>query len=268
MLQKSRELILSLVAIVFITITYISVSFIFQAYPDPASFFGHALGIFGFLLMVMTEVLYTLRKRSHNARWGKMSEWLEFHIFTGLVGPFMVVLHASWRFNGLAGVLTWMTVVIVISGFVGRYIYTAVPRTPSGVELSLDELENQVTQVEGSLSMLISGGQPGQAQLSELEDRPKGGAMLVLGRFWFDYKAKLSEKRAQRNLTGATRAKAHQLSYLKQKRDQIRRQINSLNYARSMLSIWHLVHIPLGLTLFALAIIHIIAAVYYSVLMH
>jgi hypothetical protein len=153
MLQKSRELILSLVAIVFITITYLSVTFILQASPDPGSFFGHALGIIGFLLMVMTEILYTLRKRSHSARWGKMSDWLEFHIFTGLVGPFMVVLHASWRFNGLAGVLTWMTVVIVISGFVGRYIYTAVPRTSSGVEMTLDDLESQVAQVEGDLEI-------------------------------------------------------------------------------------------------------------------
>jgi len=268
MLQKSRELIVSLVAIVFITITYLSVTFIFQASPDPASFFGHALGIFGFLLMLMTEILYSLRKRSHNARWGKMSDWLEFHIFTGLVGPYMVVLHASWRFNGLAGVVTWMTVAIVISGFVGRYIYTAVPRTPSGVELSLEELENQVTQVEGSLSMLVTDGQPGQASPAELEYQAPSGAALVFGRFWLNFRAALKGRRAERNLKGATRAKAYQLAYLKQRRDQIRRQINSLNYARRMLSIWHLVHIPLGLTLFVLAIIHIIAAIYYSVLMH
>jgi hypothetical protein len=268
MLQKSRELILSLVAIVFIGVTYISVSFIFQAYPDPASLFGHALGIFGFLLMVMTEVLYTLRKRSHNARWGKMSDWLEFHIFTGLVGPFMVVLHASWRFNGLAGIVTWMTVVIVISGFIGRYIYTAVPRTPSGVELTLEDLENQVTQVESSLAVLVAPGQPDQAAATEPEIRPKSGAWLVFGRFWYDFQAALADRRPWRNLTGANRARAHQLVYLKQKRDQIRRQISSLNYARRMLSIWHLVHIPLGLTLFALAVLHIVAAIYYSVLMH
>ena len=42
---------------------------------------------------------------------------------------YLVVLHAGWKFNGLAGVLTLVTIVVVISGVIGRYIYTAVPRT-------------------------------------------------------------------------------------------------------------------------------------------
>jgi len=73
-------------------------------------------------------------------RFGRMSTWLRFHIFTGLVGPYMVLLHTSWKFNGLAGVTTLLTVVIVISGFVGRYIYTRIPRTAEGMV------------IEGSLS--------------------------------------------------------------------------------------------------------------------
>jgi len=52
------------------------------------------------------------------------------------VGPYMVLLHTSWKFNGLAGVTTLLTVVIVISGFVGRYIYTRIPRTADGIELT------------------------------------------------------------------------------------------------------------------------------------
>ncbi|MBU4034462.1 MAG: hypothetical protein KKG34_06645, partial [Proteobacteria bacterium] len=35
------------------------------------------------------------------------------HIFTGIVGPFMVLLHSSWQFNGLAGVTLLLTGVIV-----------------------------------------------------------------------------------------------------------------------------------------------------------
>jgi hypothetical protein len=90
--------------------------------------------------MLMTEILYSLRKRSRSARWGRMSNWLQFHIFTGLVGPFMVLLHTSWKFNGLAGATTLLTVIIVVSGFIGRYIYTRIPRTLDGLE------------IEGSLS--------------------------------------------------------------------------------------------------------------------
>jgi cytochrome b561 len=47
----------------------------------------------------------------------------------------MVLLHTSWKFNGLAGVTTLFTVIIVISGFIGRYIFTRIPRTADGMEI-------------------------------------------------------------------------------------------------------------------------------------
>jgi hypothetical protein len=119
-----------------ISAIYGAVVLLTREIPPAADLFGHTLGILGFLLMLMTETLYSLRKRSRSARWGKMSAWLEFHIFTGLVGPFMVLLHTSWKFNGLAGVTTLFTVVIVISGFVGRYIYTRIPRSLDGTEIA------------------------------------------------------------------------------------------------------------------------------------
>ena len=137
---RGRELWLAMLAAIVISGIYAAVVYFTREIPPAADLFGHALGIIGFILMLMTEILYSLRKRSRSARWGRMSSWLEFHIFTGLVGPFMVLLHTSWKFNGLAGVSTLFTVIIVISGFIGRYIFTRIPRTIDGVE------------IEGSLS--------------------------------------------------------------------------------------------------------------------
>ena len=263
MLQRSRELILSLVAIVFITVTYLLVEFIFQASPDPGSFFGHALGVLGFLLMIMTEILYTLRKRSRSARWGKMSEWLEFHIFTGLVGPYMVLLHSAWHFNGLAGALTLMTIVIVISGFIGRYIYTAIPRTPNGVEVTLAELEDQAAQVESELATILAPPPPLSHPQAAYSTEIGSAAQPAPGNF----RAQVQRGEPLRNLGEEGRIKTSQLAALPKKRQRILREINSLDYARRMLAIWHLVHIPLGLTLFVMGFIHVFAAIYYAVLM-
>jgi hypothetical protein len=47
----------------------------------------------------------------------------------------MVLLHTSWKFNGIAGVTTLFTIIIVISGFIGRYIFTRIPRTLDGLEI-------------------------------------------------------------------------------------------------------------------------------------
>ena len=71
MLQKSRELIYSLLAIVFITIVYLLMVALERNTPAASSFYGHAMGVLGFVLMLMTEILYTVRKRMSHARWGR-----------------------------------------------------------------------------------------------------------------------------------------------------------------------------------------------------
>jgi hypothetical protein len=135
MLRGNRELWLAFLAMVLITGVYGLIMLLTREIPPAGELFGHGMGIVGFILMLMTEALYSLRKRSRSVRWGRMSAWLQFHIFTGLVGPYMVLLHTSWKFNGIAGVTTLFTVIIVVSGFIGRYIFTRIPRTLDGLEI-------------------------------------------------------------------------------------------------------------------------------------
>jgi hypothetical protein len=141
--RTNKELWLSLLGIAIITGVYAFVVYWTRAIPAAGSLFGHLIGIVGFLLMLGTETLYSFRKRSRKARWGSMAAWLQFHIFTGLVGPYMVLLHTSWKFNGLAGATTLLTIIIVISGFVGRYVYTQIPRNIDGIEISTPEGQSQ-----------------------------------------------------------------------------------------------------------------------------
>jgi hypothetical protein len=101
--------------------------------------------------MLLTETLYSIRKRQRRASWGRMSLWLQFHIVTGLVGPYMVLLHTSWKFNGLAGVTMLLTLVIVASGFIGRYIYTAIPRTATGLEMNSTEIDTHLSRLDLSM---------------------------------------------------------------------------------------------------------------------
>jgi hypothetical protein len=140
MLRGNRELWAAFITMVIITIVYGAVVYFTRGIPPASELFGHGMGILGFIFMLMTEMLYSLRKRSRSVRWGKMSMWLQLHIFTGLVGPYMVLLHTSWKFNGIAGASTLLTIIIVVSGFIGRYIFTRIPRTVDGLE------------IEGSLS--------------------------------------------------------------------------------------------------------------------
>lgn len=135
MLRGYTELWLAVFVCVLITGGYGAMVVLNQEIPAASELFGHTLGIIGFILMLMTETFYSLRKRVRFAVWGKLSSWLKFHIFMGLVGPYMVLLHTSWKFNGLAGATTLLTIIIVVSGFIGRYIFTRIPRTLDGLEI-------------------------------------------------------------------------------------------------------------------------------------
>lgn len=156
MLRGNRELWVAFLAMILITGLYGLVVVLAREIPPASALFGHSIGIVGFILMLMTETLYSLRKRSRSVRWGRMSSWLQFHIFTGLVGPYMVLLHTSWKFNGIAGVTTLFTVIIVISGFVGRYIFTRIPRTMEGLEIE-DTLSQEALRQARRLMALWHG---------------------------------------------------------------------------------------------------------------
>src|SRR5512136_2226863 len=154
--QGNKELWLSLLAAAIITAVYAFMISWYHAIPAAGSLFGHLIGVIGFLLMLLTETLYSFRKRSRKARWGSMQSWLQLHIFTGLVGPYMVLLHTSWKFNGLAGATTLLTVIIVISGFVGRYIYTRIPRSLEGIEITGAGSQVQAAVLARSRQMLAT----------------------------------------------------------------------------------------------------------------
>jgi hypothetical protein len=221
--------------------------------------------------MLMTEILYSLRKRSRSARWGKMSSWLQFHIFTGLVGPFMVLLHTAWKFNGLAGIVLLLTVIIVLSGVVGRYIFTAIPRTADGVELESAELEKLIAQIEGEIDDWKAAHPEAAGAITHTLKTNSGAETSASTAFWgrtlSEWQDQLQWWLSQRRLNAQLRRQTRNLEGLLRQRRVLQRQIISLALARRLLSLWHAVHIPLGLALFITAFIHIVAAFYYATLL-
>lgn len=259
-MSSRRELWLSLVALGAITGLYLGVS-LRLGVPEARGLFGHSLGILGFTLMIATETLYSLRKRAMRRVPGRMSDWLQFHIFTGIVGPYMVFLHSAWAYRGLAGIVLLMTAVVVASGFVGRYIYTAVPRTADGLVMEAEAIESALREAEADLRrMQIDEAVPSGQALS-------GGVSLVLGRGLQDLREWWQERSTRGRGDQATRDQARQTDLARRRLRDLRRQLASLATARRLLAVWHSVHIPLGMALFVAAFAHAGAALYYATLL-
>jgi hypothetical protein len=222
-------------------------------------------------MMLMTETLYSMRKRIRAARWGSMADWLDFHIFTGVVGPYLVLLHTSWKFNGLAGVVTLLTLVVVASGFIGRYIYTAVPRSADGVELEANILEEQIASADIELESWLSIPDVSLRGLARnFSTAPVGSAgqfSLIVGRAFVDLNYQLNWWIERRRLTAHQREQARLLEDLLRRRRVLEIQLASLTMARRLLALWHAIHIPIGMVLFTAATIHIVAAIYYATLL-
>ena len=269
MQQSNRELWLSFIAILIITALYSFVVISSGGVPAARELFGHSIGIIGFILMLMTEILYTLRKRSRRARWGRMQSWLQFHIFTGLVGPYMVLLHTSWKFNGLAGMVMLLTVIIVASGFLGRYIYTSVPRTIDGIEVEANELEQRIRAIDAELQNWLAGQPALYQNLAKnfSSTQVASGSRLVFGRAFEGWNARLKWGPASSRLDKNARQQAKQLNELLKHERDLRRQLSSIALTRRLLGLWHAIHIPVGMALFTAAFIHIIAAIYYATLL-
>lgn len=254
------ELQLAGIAIIAITLIYLIVSWQ-VGIPAASGLVGHGIGVLGFGLMVMTETLYSIRKRSTRRAWGKMSDWLRFHIFTGIVGPYMVLLHSAWAFNGLAGLVLLLTGLVVASGFFGRYIYTAIPRTSEGVMVEASELQSMIRSAGAAFT---SAG--GQARQPARLPRTGGFAWLLFRGPMRTFERAVHWVQRLR-MDPLERQRTAELDDLLDRLRTLQGQVQALAATRRLLSVWHTLHVPLGLGLFLLAFFHIGAALYYATLL-
>ncbi len=88
---------------------------------------GGALGVSGALLM-LGPLVYSVIKRvkpikAAVTRHVSMRTLLAWHTYTGLLGSLLVLLHTGHKFESVLGTsLTALTLIVVFSGFVGRYL--------------------------------------------------------------------------------------------------------------------------------------------------
>ena len=168
----------------------------------------------------------------------------------------MVLLHTSWKFNGLAGVLVLMTFIVVVSGFIGRYIFTAIPRSADGIALEAEQINATITEINQHLQDLSRTN-------SKLFDQMKMKLDILLQSG--DFRKQIKELRILAKRSNPTQQKEiRKLMKVLQRKHTLNKQVASLANTRRLLSLWHTFHIPIGVALFIVAFIHIGAALYYS----
>lgn len=268
-MRENFELNLSFIVVLVMVGVYV----VYETVTTPSGGhpFGHSLGIIGATLMLMTEILYSARKRWRFFNIGRLRHWLSFHIFTGIVGPTLVLMHTGLEFRGLAGLTMLLTVLVVASGFLGRYIYTAVPRTLAGIEVDRRTLEAEAAEKRAELEAWAADKSnqvrdliAREAGLETAGDEEELPALAIFTRRIEEWRQKRKITAEIKKLDKEEQARLAEIEQMIAQQQRLVRQIKSLKTVRRLMGLWHTLHIPLGLTLFTAMFIHIFAAIYYS----
>ena len=227
----------------------------------PTGRVGHVLGYVGALSIVVGVAMYVVRKRwSRLERVGRLSSWLQVHIFLCTMGPFLVLLHTSFKFGGLAAISFWSMVGAVVSGIIGRYIYVRIPKTLNGRFHSLAAVETQLADVTSALrehGIAEIAHAPGARQAAPLS--PWSAARAALA-------ADLHRRAHMRELRRTLSARVHdaeerrRVLRLAGERDRIAQQLALLAPFQRLFRYWHVLHLPVAILMFVTLAIHVAVA--------
>ena len=234
----------------------------------PSGTAGHLMGILGVALMLAMQ-LYTVRKRRPRTRWpGSLSFWLEFHIFCGLLGPALITLHTSFRFNGIVSVAFWSMVLVMASGFVGRYLYVRIPKTIRGSEISVGEIEERTRELKAVLVTttlpvgLMLRIEAFEARETQLSSRLPTWTGLLFGELALRFRLNALRRAVARS--GIDRTVLHDALALVAERAFLLRRIAYLKRTKKLFDLWHVLHKPLAYLMLVIVALHIATALYFG----
>jgi hypothetical protein len=239
----------------------------------PSGLVGQSLGIIVFAMFLFLW-LYPLRKRlgSRAAFAGAVGSWLDWHIVSGLLIPWIAATHASWRFTGLIGMGYAAMFVVYLSGLVGRYLYARIPRRLDGVELTRDEIaaERERLLFELTAETRLPPQEVRQMLAPDLSSTQRLGPLATLVRLVADDRAR---RRAARRLAAhlrAPRAGAAKSSdagalqralALARREMALTQQMRMLDATQRLFKYWHAAHKPVAITALVAVLAHVAVAV-------
>jgi hypothetical protein len=169
--MKNRERII--VSSIFAVLMFAWLGFLWHVSPRFAgSALGAVFGISGAVLMLV-PLVYVIAKRipflrSPLTKHISMQAWLSVHIYTGIFGALLALIHTGHKYNSPLGIaLTATMMLVVVSGFVLRYLTPFVNRDMRDKLLLLQTARGDLDSAWGVLEK-SAAEKPGLLKASSL----------------------------------------------------------------------------------------------------
>jgi hypothetical protein len=230
----------------------------------PSGPFGQTFGVIGAVLMLV-PFLYMLRKRVRGKGVGTARGWLEVHLFCGIVGPVLVTFHTAFKFNGAVSAAYWAMAAVMLSGFVGRYLYVRIPRTIRGTELTRAELDTEVQTLHSGL-VATAGAGPLIDRIDALERAaaPAGSGLSWTGLLFGEIGVRRRLRALSHDIQRSRLAPGQQsaLVHLATERVLLMRRVAYLQRTKTAFGLWHVFHLPLVYLMLVIVVLHVAVALY------
>lgn len=231
-----------LMGLLLVFVLLFPLGFVVHASPRfPGSLTGSMTGIAAALLMLFPLVHVAARRIAPFGRWldpgiGKRT-LLSIHIYAGVAGPILGLVHAAHKFESPLGIALTGTVILVVwSGFVGRYF--------------LLQVSKAIRARESELAVLRLGL---EADLATIK-APEANSPAKLSRWRYLFAA--TDEFELSDLTDARR-RAEALA-------DTEYAVRAERAVSGLFGAWRTLHIATSTLLYALLLLHIWAGYYFG----
>ena len=205
---------------------------------------GGILGVSGTILMLVPLAAYSVVKRVQIIKrrvtgWVSMRTLLAVHIYTALLGSILVLLHTGHKFDSPLGMaLTTMVLVVVLSGFTGRYLM-------SHINQGLREKQQMLQRLQLGFEQMSDDLAHQNVEHTSIQSTPEGPWNLLSG--WSQTEDSVSS-------VSAAAVGIADLEY----------SIAVHDWFKNWFRKWHRFHLVISEVLCLLLSIHVWSGVYYG----
>lgn len=217
----------------------------------PGSSWGGVLGVSGALLMLW-PLGYSAVKRipalkKATTRWVPMRTLLAWHVYTGIIGAILALLHTSHKFDNLLGIsLTAAMLVATLTGFIGRHFMGQVSR-------ELREKQDMLTKIQEAYRQMAD----------ELAHRPDPALTSAASQGFFGRMMTTFFVPEEETAPGGL-AVSYRAARLAESMADLEYAIKTHELLKRRFALWLNLHIVASIVFYVLLGVHVWAGVYFG----
>jgi hypothetical protein len=224
---------------------------------SPDSRYGYLFAIAGTILLALTGIGYTLRKRLWRGRFGLLHTALSWHIVGGLLGLAFILAHSVGNFNPRTGTYAlYSLIALVVSGVIGKQLDRVAPRLAARAALKTLTADGE-ERIDALVSSLTGKRQKRRereqaARQQHASSAPWDIAYYDLGATHDEIPALLNRRHGD-----SARAPSSAIGALASESSEIRQAIGIERLCLRLIRVWRYLHAALSVLTLGLILWHL-----------